>query len=357
MKSEPGLKIFLFYHFNPVYKIESEYIFPVQLADIDCDFLIKDDGGSGSIRGMNKYIAEYSGMYYLWKSVRPSCDFIGLGHYGKVLLPSAAGGTLHLSVPDFLSQCNDLGFSKEKLAEVLDNHDVVLPHVNKVSLESALIYASSYIRKKFGFRSDEEAARPVAHLARDQHMTMRQHYAAMHFQDDFEKLLDAIEMIHGATEREACEKVAETVGEINGNLVYMRWSIFDQFMAWSFPLMQHLMKEIDFTHSRYSDESYQIRVFGFLSERMLTMFVRIRDFRCSENHTIALVSYPAFQAMHDGKVAVSLDYLKELESLYNNPEGYFKGLLEARFPYFMPMLRIFYRALFVGRFLRFLRKN
>lgn len=350
-------KMFLFYHFNPPYRIENELISPVQISDIDSDFPIRDDGLSGSIRSMNRYMSEYSGFYYIWKNFAEKYDYIGLGHYGKIILPRKTGYNMSMSVPEFCSRHRELGFSKDKLAELFEHHDVALPEINKVSVDSIHFYAAEYIRKKFVFRTDEEMMKPLGGLNRKQYLTMRQHYASVHYQDDLERLLSAIEKTHGLHERNVCEKIADSIGEYNGNLVLMKWQIFDQFMAWSYPLMQHLMREIDFEAPRYTAENYQIRVLGFLSERMLNFFLRSRDFRISTGHPIALVNYPKLDTTSTEKISVSLAYLESLEKFDPNADKPFKSFLLRNFPYLVPPLHFFYRKLLIKRLMHQLQGN
>ena len=351
MKKDINFKMFLFYHFNPPYWIENDFISPVQVAAIDSDFPVRDDGGPDSIRNLNKYMAEYTGMYYVWKNFSGKLDYIGFGHYGKVILPQRDGPGLPLSAPDFCAQYGDLGFRQDALNDVCGRYDVILPTPNVVNTNGLCYYASNYIRKRFGFRTDEEISKRLNGLSRRQLLTLRQHYAAMHFEDDFEKLLMAIEEIHGLSQRHACERVADGVGEFNGNLVMMRWDIFDKFMTWSYPLMQYLTRVIDVYEPRYANESYQIRVFGFLSERMLNMFIFSNDFKISANHATALVVYPKYEVGRPEKISVSVEYLRSLEKFDPIASGFFKDFLSRYFPNFISPMRFLYRNLNLSRFL------
>ena len=66
------------------------------------------------------------------------------------------------------------------------------------------------------------------------------------------------------------------------NMFIARREILESYCAWLFPVLQYVEDRIDI--SAYDD--YQKRVFGFISERLLYVWIRHNNLRVMERHVI-----------------------------------------------------------------------
>lgn len=98
--------------------------------------------------------------------------------------------------------------------------------------------------------------------------SVREVYCHDHVEDDWDRMLEAIRVLCPAY-------MAEAVELQNGNFYYgynmfiARKSIFDDYCAWLFPLLEHCEGRCDKKADRYQE-----RYIGFLAERLLTVYMK-----------------------------------------------------------------------------------
>lgn len=176
-----------------------------------------DDTGD-NISAKNPYYSELTGLYWLWKNIR-STEYIGLCHYRRY----------------FLNENNRI-MSRTDFLPILERYDIII-------------------------------SQPV--IAKQ---CYRDTYAEAHNIHDLEAVGEAISLLYPN-----CMPIFQEV--LNGNKLYCgnlmvttkKW--FDEYATWLFSIFEAAEKKIDV--SSYDD--YHRRVYGFLSEQLLYVWVCYRN--------------------------------------------------------------------------------
>jgi hypothetical protein len=175
-----------------------------------------DDTGD-NISELNPYYSELTGLYWVWKNVR-NVEYAGLCHYRRY----------------FLNEKNAI-MTKADFMPILAEYDVIL-------------------------------SQPVT-----SEKCYRDIYAEAHNIHDLEAVGDAIAALYPD-----CTPIfQETLASCRlycGNLFVTRKELFDEYAAWLFSIFDVASEHIDV--SGYDD--YHKRVYGFLSEQLLFVWVRYR---------------------------------------------------------------------------------
>lgn len=174
---------------------------------------LRDDGGE-NISLQNPFYSELTGMYWAWKNDREA-DILGLCHYRRYLLDSKRKL-----------------FTEGTITAALSEYDVIT--TRKVLLDTPY-------REAFGGRHDPR---------------------------DLSLLEEAVSVCSpGYTE--TFRKVAGGRETYFGNMLICRRELFDAYSGWLFPLLSEVEKKVDMTG--YND--YQKRLYGFLSELLLMVYL------------------------------------------------------------------------------------
>lgn len=185
---------------------------------------IRDDSGD-SISELNPYYGELTGMYWLWKNYHDA-DLIGICHYRRYFFNG--DGKL---------------MSKEEYEMALKDADVLV---------SNAMYAPKSYMEYFG----------EAHNEKD--MILAGEIIKELFPEDFD----------------AFEKVMQGKKYYFGNLCVMKKELFDMYCEWLFSIFFEMEKYIDV--SSYDD--YHKRLFGFLSEELLLVYITAKRLKVKEGH-------------------------------------------------------------------------
>ena len=176
-----------------------------------------DDTGD-NISSLNMYYSELTGLYWAWKNVH-NTEYIGLCHYRRY----------------FLNEQNRL-MSKADFIPILEKYDVIL-------------------------------SQPVT-----SEQCYRDTYAEAHNIHDLEAVGEAIAALYPD-----CTPIFNEVLTGSklycGNLFVTTKALFDEYAEWLFSIFTIAEKKIDV--STYDD--YHKRVYGFLSEQLIYVWVRYRN--------------------------------------------------------------------------------
>lgn len=176
-----------------------------------------DDTGD-NISHLNMYYSELTGLYWAWKNIR-NTEYIGLCHYRRY----------------FLNENHSL-MTKADFMPILEKYNVIL-------------------------------SQPVT-----SDKCYRDNYAEAHNIHDLNAVGDAI-----ATLYPECVPIFKEVLTGRklycGNLFVTTKELFDDYAKWLFSIFELASKKIDV--STYDD--YHKRVYGFLSEQLLYVWVRYRN--------------------------------------------------------------------------------
>lgn len=231
------------------------------------------DNTGDNISAKNPNYSELSGLYWMWKN-GSDCDITGLCHYRRY----------------FLNEKEEL-FQASELEEILKKYDVIVTG-RLIYPEGESIY-EGYAKK---------------HYARDLELTreaIKKYYP--------EYLLTYDTVMDGC-----CMYYA--------NMMVTSRKLMNQYAEWLFTILFEVEKQIDMTG--YDD--YDRRVFGFLAERLVMVWVRQNQLKPYEapvglmgvkSETKEVIAKSA-KLLQDGQYKEVTAYLKEVNT--KRPDLFFK---------------------------------
>lgn len=178
-------------------------------------YTFRDDTGD-NIANKNSNYSELTALYWAWKNLKE--DVIGLVHYRR-----------HLMSPFMKDQV----ISQNELDELLENYDAILPKKRNYFVENTY-----------------------------------NHYKNAHNIHDLDEVKNILneyfpDYVH------SFEKVMKEKKSHRFNMMIMKEPFFSDYCEWLFEILFELEKRIDI--SDY--DSYQKRVYGFISERLLDVWL------------------------------------------------------------------------------------
>lgn len=182
-----------------------------------------DDSGD-NISEKNANYCELTGLYWAWKNL--NAEYKGLAHYRRHFMLKGAKGTKQEKV-----------MTQAQLETLLKRTDIVLPNPRNYFIETNY---SQYVH---------------AHHAEDLDVTREI------LVERYPKYVKAFD-----------ETMKSTVGH-RFNMFIMKADLFDRYCEWMFDVLFELEKRLDI--SQYS--AYDSRVFGFVSERLLDIWIQTNE--------------------------------------------------------------------------------
>lgn len=201
---------------------------------------LRDNTGD-NISEKNPYYCELTGLYWMWKnSLEKSSDPIGLVHYRRF----------------FTYKTDDIFYTYfGKRPRILTSKDI------HKSLESS------------------DVILPVPETI---YRTVKEFYGDYHNPEDLVKVRNVLERLYPEYV-ESFDKVMNEHYFYFGNMIITRKELMDQYCEWLFNIMTEVEKVI--VGSQITD-SYQARIYGFLSERLIQVWV--------EHNKLKVKTYPVF---------------------------------------------------------------
>jgi Fe-S cluster biosynthesis and repair protein YggX len=180
-----------------------------------------DDTGD-NISAKNKSFCELTGVYWIWKNV--SCDIVGICHYRRFFVKDK---TL---------------LSQKQIEEILQTYDAITVHSGLTPCENLWIHYG-----ECHYEKDLQVVRDI-------------------IQEKYPDYLDAFDLsMH-------CNLLSL------GNMIITRKDTFDRYCAWLFDILFEAEQRIDI--SAYDDR--QKRIFGFLSERLMRVWLSNQTLKIHE---------------------------------------------------------------------------
>jgi hypothetical protein len=189
---------------------------------------VRDDTGD-NISGKNVNYCELTGLYWAWKNLE--ADYVGLAHYRR-----------HFSARRHLKADRRFVITEKELRQVLSGTDVVLPVKRNYFIETNY---SQYVHAHH--KEDLDLTRQI----------LSEKYPA------FVQAYDA--------------SMKRTDGH-RFNMFIMKREYFDAYCKWLFDILFELERRLDI--SSYSP--YDARVFGFVSERLLDVWIGTKNISYKE---------------------------------------------------------------------------
>lgn len=193
---------------------------------------IRDDTGD-NISKLNPFYAELTGEYWVWKNSK--ADIIGFNHYRRWFVKNIK-----------LNKLN-----KDDILNDLETYDIILPQ-----------------KTRFLFSIEETIKKSLK----------RNPDYGVHWDDEIKlkKIIDT----HFKEYRDTYEEVMNGNECYNYNMFICNKELADEYFKWAFNVIDLFKNEIDF--SKYPENNK--RVFGFISERLLTTFVLKNNLKIKEHY-------------------------------------------------------------------------
>lgn len=184
---------------------------------------IRDDSGE-NISNLNCYYSELTGFYWIWKN-HHSSDYVGTCHYRRYLLNE-----------------QEKIFTKREYEQLLKEYDLIT--TKRVKLNN------SY---HFGFSANHNihALDVTGEVIKELHPK---------YYEMFLKLVNGPETYFG-------------------NIMVTSKALFDEYCEWLFSIFFEVQKRIDM---ETDEDEYHKRVFGFISEFLLLVWVRVKKLKVYE---------------------------------------------------------------------------
>lgn len=247
-----NVKIIVACHKPDFYKNDSVYM-PIQVgkANSKYDLGIQGDDTGDNISFDNPYFCELSGLYWAWKNLK-NVDVIGLCHYRRYF--------------DF----------NNKLASHIDTIQKTVSEFEKID-----VGLSDKMIKEIFFKNAVVVAKEAVF-----HSSNFDIYSIFHSSIDLRNLEN---IIKNNCEKKYYDSFVKIMHHSNKfspfNMFLMRWEDFCQYCSWLFPLLDKLRKITNIDN--YDD--YQKRIYGYLTERLLNVWLMANDKRCIKKTVIQVL--------------------------------------------------------------------
>lgn len=185
-----------------------------------------------NISNKNYSFCELTGFYYFTK--HDNADVLGLEHYRRFFI----NDRFHILKYHYLTE--------KKVDKILQEYDVILP---KVSTLKTSVF---------------------------------EHYAQNHYESDLQELRNVVNDLY-PDYLDSYDKVMNDNKVHFCNMIIGKANIVKDYAKWLFDVLLELEKRIDISQR----DTYQKRVFGFLSERlMLVYFTYNNEIKIKEKHVL-----------------------------------------------------------------------
>lgn len=187
------------------------------------------DSTGENISHKNKYYCELTGLYWIWKNIK--CGYVGLCHYRR-----------------YLKEGKSI-LNKNQIKEIFEKKDVdiILPI-------EYFTFSSVYDEyKEHHIISDLELCENI-------------------IRNDYPDYIESYNKVMKGHSTYIC------------NMFISKKEIIDQYCLWLFDILSKVEQEIDLNQR----DDYQKRVFGFLSERLFTVWIdknKLKVYKCKMENT------------------------------------------------------------------------
>jgi hypothetical protein len=237
------IKIFACYHTEPP-QLRSDILLPLKvgadLSKTEKDVICDNVGDNISVK--NPYFCELTGTYWIWKNVQ--ADIVGICHYRRFF-------NLQTEDTKFLNFKSDFeqkyGLTEEQIEKKLEQYDLILPQKHP-------------------------------HRPKTKHLTIYCQYADCHIIKDLDIVLNILHEKYSDMFPLAERLLKKDRQMYVGNMLLCKKDLFDEYSKWLFDILFEVEKRIH--QDVETRDTYQKRVYGFLSERLTRVFV---EYKRSQN--------------------------------------------------------------------------
>ena len=186
-----------------------------------------------NISDKNKSYCELTAIYWAWKNIRkiyPGIEYIGVNHYRRYFLFTKI--SRRITSIDFKSMA--------------DINTPIVPEKIKLDGDTIITYRKVFLSKPVFIK-----------------------YCVAHISDDYRILKNAVEKLYPDYYGSFINVFEKNDIFYPCNMFIMPWSIFDKYCEWLFTIL----KEVESKSNYKTYNPVQQRVFGYIAERMLGVFI------------------------------------------------------------------------------------
>lgn len=232
------LKILVCTHSQPV-RLNNPELFPIHVGkklsnlDLGCQ---GDDTGD-NISEKNPHYCELTGLYWAWKNLS-DYDYIGLCHYRRLFDFTRNSGLNSIFVVDSIDE-NEYKLNKDQILSILESYDIILPKPE--------VYP-------YNLMTD---------------------YCVCHCSPDYRVLKDVVNDLYPEY-NDSFRHIMEYNNKLSHyNIFISKRDLFETYCEWVFNILGEAEKRISI--SNY--DKVQGRIWGYMSERLLNVFVHHHSMR------------------------------------------------------------------------------
>ncbi len=224
-------------------------------SNIILDYTRDDSGDNISLK--NKYYCELTGIYWMWKNV--DADFYGLMHYRRYLMLDDTFKHKIKRILYYIGRRLRLRFIINKLK---------MNELYQIKTDD-----ETYVKRKI-----EEFSENIPNLMKKYdiiipkkeyfEMKVYEQYKVVHISEHMDILLEIIKEKYIDIYPYFEKRIKNGIYSYCTNMFVMKKEYFEKYSAFIFDVLFELEKRITIP-----SETYQSRVFGFLSERLMSPFV------------------------------------------------------------------------------------
>lgn len=236
--------------FDTVSAPDSDIFVPFQAGKAGSlyDLGVQGDDTGDNISDLNSRYAEMTAMYWAWKNQKPS-DYIGFFHYRRFLdltgAPAVSNSDFHFSNFSNLSK-RRYGWTDEAIAAAVSSADIIAPPLDKIQ------------NPQDGHKST---------------CSIYEQYVCYHIARDFDIMIDEAKK---CTDPTLLDEALNSHKAAFNHIFLMRWDLFDEYMKWSFGILEAVRSKIALDEPIYGKGQVQSRAIGYLGERLFNVFVHVK---------------------------------------------------------------------------------
>ncbi|MCW3160316.1 DUF4422 domain-containing protein [Chryseobacterium oryctis] len=239
--------------------IKSDIFLPIQVGAKQNEFIIDNsyilDKSHDNISEKNYTFNELTGLYWAWKNMT-DFDVFGLMHYRRYL-------DLHYRKGLFKKENNDI------LIPVKQNSKKLLKLLDSKKTEKVI--------KKLLKNHDMIVPKPAFCSINNESASIDKDYKNNHISEDWDICMQIIGEKFPAY-RKSIDKYLENDNKFYiGNMFLSNKKTMNDYCNWLFTILFEVEKRITI-----SEDLYQRRVIGFLSERLFTLYILHNNFRLKQ---------------------------------------------------------------------------
>ncbi len=246
---EEVIKIFTFYYKPEGIVVSNNIYVPVWAGKNGKknEPLFTGDDSGDNISDKNKYYSELSGIYWVWKNT--DTEIVGTCHYRR-----------------YFTNADEPFFYRVRRA--------LFFFAGLMKKRHGLIYTNNINRWKPMILSQDEVINILGHydailpVKRKLRQSIKQHYNKYHNPNDLILIRNILSEYYPGYLK-SYEDVLNSNRLFANNMFILRRKNFEELMNWLFFILFRFEEKID----KDNYKGYQERIFGFLSERLVTVWV------------------------------------------------------------------------------------